>query len=63
MSMYPLESGDAEAAMAASMSAAEQHQSHYQANIAGFGATVGDPMDAGESAEQPDVGDQQESVT
>jgi hypothetical protein len=57
MSMYPLESGDAEAAFAAGMSAAGQYQAHYQELIAGLGSPGGDPLQA-ESAEQPDIGGQ-----
>ena len=55
MTMYPLESGDAEAAQAAAVSAAGQYQAHYQDLISGLGSPGGDPLDA-ESAEQPEIG-------
>jgi hypothetical protein len=44
--MYPLESGDAEAAFAAGMSAASELQSHTQSLISGLGSPGGDPMTA-----------------
>jgi hypothetical protein len=59
MTMYPLESGDAEAALAAAVSAAGQYQAHYQGLIAGLGSPGGDPLTAsGPDEEQPEVGAQ-----
>jgi hypothetical protein len=57
MSMYPLETGEAEAAFTAGMSAAGQYQAHNQALVAGQGSPGGDPLVA-ESTEQPEVGAQ-----
>lgn len=59
MSMYPLETGEAEAAFTAGMSAAGQYQDHYQSLIAGLGSPGGDPLTAaGPDEEQPQVGAQ-----
>jgi hypothetical protein len=55
--MYPLEPGDAEAALTAAMDAAGQYQSHYQDLISGLGSPGGDPLQA-ESAEQPEIAGQ-----
>jgi hypothetical protein len=55
--MYPQETGDAEAALTAAMSASDQHQAHTQALIAGLGSPGGDPLTA-DSDWQPDVGEQ-----
>jgi hypothetical protein len=55
--MYPLESGDTEAAFTAGMQASDQYQAHNQALIAGQGSPGGDPMTA-ESTQQPEVGGQ-----
>ena len=57
MTMYPQESGEAEAAFAAGMAASEQHQAHYQSLTAGQGSTCGDPLQA-DSEWQPDSGEQ-----
>ena len=57
--MYPLETGDAEAAFAAGMSASDRYQAHNQALIAGLGSPGGDPLTVAEDPEsQPDVSGQ-----
>jgi hypothetical protein len=63
MSMYPLESGDMEAAFAAGMSAASQYQDHYQSLITGLGSPGGDPLQvSGSDEEQPEVGAQEGAI-
>ena len=63
MSMYPLESGETEAAFAAGLAAAGQYQAHNQALIAGTGSPGGDPlMAAGSDEEQPVVGAQEGAI-